>query len=67
MPLLSDWNGALAERLGVARVRRSMNGVPYRSVFLIAGDATVLGRWLYDDDQLPDFDVLAEAAGRLRG
>ena len=32
VPLLSDWNGALAKRFGAARVWRWMDGVPRRSV-----------------------------------
>jgi len=66
VPLLSDWNGALAERFGAARVWRSMDGVSRRSAFLIDEDATVLGRWLYEDDELPGFDALVDAAERLR-
>ena len=43
VPLLSDWNGALAERFDAARVWRWMEGVPRRSAFLVGTDGTVLG------------------------
>ena len=62
VPLLSDWNGALAARLGVARVWHGMEAVPERSAFLVGKDGTVLGSWRYEDSEVPDFDVLLEAA-----
>jgi peroxiredoxin len=62
VPLLSDWNGALAKRFGAARVWRWMEGVPRRSAFLVGEDGTVLGSWQYEDSEVPDFDVLLEAA-----
>jgi peroxiredoxin len=67
VPLLSDWNGALAERLGAARDYRGMTGVPRRSAFLVGEDGTVLGSWQYEDSEAPDFDVLLEAARALPG
>lgn len=65
VPLLSDWNCTLAKRFGPARVYRSMEGVPQRSAFLVGVDGTVLGSWQYDDSEMPDFDVLLEAAQAL--
>jgi len=62
VPLLSDWNGALAERLGVARTRRAMEGVPERSAFLLDPDGTVRASWRYADSEVPDFDALLAAA-----
>ena len=67
VPLLSDWNGALAERFGAARVWRSLEGVPQRSAFLVGADGTVLGSWRYEDSEMPDFDVLLAAAQALSG
>ena len=65
MPLLSDWNGALAKRFGAARVWRSMEGVPRRSAFLVGKDGTVLESWQYADSDVPDFDELLAAAQAL--
>ena len=61
VPLLSDWNGTLAERFGAARVWRRREGVPQRSAFLVGVDGTVRGSWRYADSEVPDFDVLLEA------
>ena len=65
VPLLSDWNGTLMKRFGASQVRRWMEGVPERSAFLVGEDGTVLESWRYEDGELPDFDALVEAAGRL--
>jgi peroxiredoxin len=65
--LLSDWNGALAKRLGASRTWRGMEGVPRRSAFLLGEDGTVLGSWRYEDSEVPDFDVPLAAARALRG
>jgi glutaredoxin-dependent peroxiredoxin len=67
VPLLSDWNGDLMRRFGVARVRRWMEGVPQRSAFLVDEGGTVRGSWRYDDSDVPDFDELLAAAQALRG
>ena len=66
VPLLSDWNGELAERFGASRVWRGMDGVPSRSAFLVGEGGTVLGSWRYADSELPDFEVLVAAARALR-
>ena len=65
VPLISDWNGALAKHLGAARVWRWMEGVPRRSAFLVGEDGTVLGSWPYEDSEVPDFDELLGAARAL--
>jgi len=65
VPLLSDWNGALAERLGAGRAWHRMEGVPQRSAFLVGEDGTVLGSWRYEDSDVPDFDALLAAAQAL--
>ena len=66
VPLLSDWNGALARRFGAARVWRRMEGVPRRSTFLVGEDGTVLESWRYEDSDVPDFDEPLAAARALR-
>ena len=66
MPLISDWNGALARRFGSAQVWRWMEGVPRRSAFLVGADGTVLGSWRYADSEVPDFDELLAAVQALR-
>ena len=65
VPLLSDWNGALAKHFRAARAWRSMKGVPRRSAFLVGEDGTVLGSWRYEDSDVPDFDELLAAAQAL--
>ena len=65
--LLSDWNGTVAKRFGVLRVRRWMEGVPQRSAFLLGEDGTVRGSWRYEDSEVPDFDELLAAAQGLQG
>ena len=60
--LLSDWNGILAKRFGVARTYRWMAGVPERSAFLLGPNGTVRGSWRYEDSEVPDFDELLAAA-----
>ncbi len=67
LPLLSDWNGALAKRFGAAQVWRWMEGVPRRSAFLVGEDATVLESWRYEDSEVPDFDELLAAVRGLPG
>jgi peroxiredoxin len=60
--LLSDWNGTLAKRFGVARTYRWMGDVPERSAFLLGPDGTVRGSWRYEDSEVPDFDELLAVA-----
>jgi peroxiredoxin len=67
VPLLSDWNGALAARFGVQRVRHGMKGVPRRSTFLVSEDGTVRGSWRYEDSEVPDFAEPLAAAQALSG
>ena len=47
----SDWNG--------------MRDVAERSAFLVDAGGTVRGSWHYVSNEVPDFDVLLEAARRL--
>jgi peroxiredoxin len=60
-PLLSDWNGALARQLGVAREWRGLADVPERAAILVGEDGTVRGTWRYADSEVPDFDELLAA------
>jgi len=64
-PLLSDWHGSLTSRFEIARTYRSMRGVPERSAFLIGEDGTVSASWRYADSEVPDLEVLLEAARAL--
>ncbi len=66
VPLLSDWNGALAKHFGASRVWRWMEGVPRRSAFLVGEDGTVLESWRYEDSDVPDFEAPLAAAQALR-
>jgi peroxiredoxin len=60
--LLSDWNGAAVRGFGVAHALDGMHDVPVRSAFLVDGEGIVRGAWRYGSSQVPDFDVLLEAA-----
>jgi len=64
-PLLSDWNGEATKAFGIGFDFNGHVGVPTRSAFLIDADGTVRGSWGYDTSELPDFDVLLEAARAL--
>jgi peroxiredoxin len=63
--LLSDWNANAVRGFGVAREFRGMEEVAQRTAFLIAQDGTVSGAWSYEEDDIPDFDVLLDAARAL--
>jgi glutaredoxin-dependent peroxiredoxin len=64
-PLLSDWNGEATHGFGVAIEHNGLRNVSRRSAFLIDGDGVVQGAWGYETSELPDFDVLLEAARAL--
>jgi peroxiredoxin len=64
-PLLSDWNGDATRGFGVGFEFRGMKDVSGRSGFLVDGGGVVRGAWSYDTGELPDFDVLLEAAQAL--
>ena len=64
VPLLSDWNGALANAFGRARVavdggRASAEHFPRRRGRYGAGS------WRYEDSDVPDFDEPLAAARAL--
>jgi len=61
-PLLSDWNGEAIHGLEITREFRGFRGVARRSSFLVDQTGTIRGAWAYDDSEVPDLDVLLEAA-----
>ncbi len=64
-PLLSDWNGEATESFGVSLDFNGLRGVSSRSAFLVDAGGSVRGAWSYGAGELPDFDVLLEAARAL--
>ena len=64
-PLLSDWNAEATRGFGVAFEHNGMRNVSRRSAFLLDGTGVVRGAWAYANDELPDLDVLIEAARDL--
>ena len=60
--LLSDWNAEAVRGFGVAHERRGMQEVAERSAFLIEANGTIRGAWRYEPAEVPDFDVLLQAA-----
>jgi glutaredoxin-dependent peroxiredoxin len=64
-PLLSDWNADATHGFGVAIEHNGMRNVSRRSAFLVDGDGVVRGAWAYEAGELPDLDVLIEAARAL--
>jgi peroxiredoxin len=65
IPLLSDWNGEATMGFGVAFEYRGMQDVSARSAFLIDRDGIIRGAWAYETSEVPDFDVLLDAARAL--
>jgi peroxiredoxin len=65
MALLSDWNGEAIRGFGIARDFRGFADVAERAAFLIDTAGVVRGACRYDDDEVPDLDVLLEAARAL--
>ena len=63
-PLLSDWNGDAVAAFGIAHDFRGLRDVAERTAFLVDRDGTVRGAWRYDSAEVPDLDVLLEAAAR---
>lgn len=64
-PLISDWNVEAVRAFGVGSEWRGMRDIPSRSAFLVDRDGIIRGAWTYRPDELPDFDVLLEAARSL--
>ena len=65
MPLLSDWNGDATRAFGVGFEFRGLKNVAARSAFLVDEAGTVRGSWRYEPSEVPDLDVLLEAARAL--
>lgn len=63
--LLSDWNADAVRGFDVASERRGMQEVAERTAFLIGADGIVRGAWRYESSEVPDFDVLVNAAATL--
>jgi glutaredoxin-dependent peroxiredoxin len=64
-PLLSDWNAEAVHAFGIAHEFRGLKDVAERTAFLVDEGGTVRGAWRYDTSEVPDFDVLLEAARAL--
>jgi peroxiredoxin len=64
-PLISDWNAEATHGFGVAYDHNGMRDVSQRSAFLVDVDGVVRGAWAYEANELPDLDVLIEAARAL--
>jgi glutaredoxin-dependent peroxiredoxin len=63
--LLSDWNAEAVRGFDIVSERRGMQEVAERSAFLIATDGTIRSAWKYEPAEVPDFDVLLDAARAL--
>jgi glutaredoxin-dependent peroxiredoxin len=61
-PLLSDWNGDAVRTFGIAHEFRGFADVAERSAFIVDPGGTVRAAWRYESSELPDFDVLLDAA-----
>ena len=64
-PLISDWNAEATHGFGVEYEHNGMRNVSARSAFLLDADGVVRGAWAYEPSELPDIDVLIEAASNL--
>jgi peroxiredoxin len=64
-PLLSDWNGEAVHGFELAHEFRGFTGVARRSAFLVDQTGTIRGAWVYEDTEVPDFDVLLAAANEI--
>jgi len=64
--LLSDFNGDATRALGIGFEFRGFHDVSARSAFLVDTSGTIRGAWSYDTGELPDVDVLLDAARGLK-
>jgi peroxiredoxin Q/BCP len=64
-PLLSDYNAEATRGFGVGIDFNGLHDVAGRTAFLVGVDGSVRGAWSYGTSELPDFDVLLEAARAL--
>jgi len=63
-PLLSDWNAEATRGFDIAFDFRGLKDVSERSAFLVGADGVVRAAWAYDTSEVPDFEVILEAARR---
>jgi glutaredoxin-dependent peroxiredoxin len=61
-PLVSDWNADAVKAFDVAHEFRGFADVAERTAFLVDAGGTVRASWRYESNEVPDFDVLLEAA-----
>jgi peroxiredoxin len=61
-PLLSDWNGEAVRTFDIAHDFRGFADVAERSACLVDMNGTVRAAWRYESSEVPDFDVLLDAA-----
>ena len=64
-PLLSDWNAEATRGFDIAFDFRGLKDVSERSAFLVGTDAVVRAAWAYDTSEVPDFEVILEAARKV--
>ena len=64
-PLLSDWNAEATHGFGIEYEHNGMRDVSARTAFLLDAEGIVRGAWAYEPGELPDLDVLIEAARSL--
>ena len=60
--LLSDWNAEAVRGFDVSQVFRGFADVARRAAFLIGDDGVVRASWSYENEEVPDFDALIQAA-----
>jgi len=64
-PLLSDWNAEATRGFDIAFDFRGLKDVSERSAFLVGIDGVVRAAWAYDTSEVPDFEVILEAARKV--
>ena len=64
-PLLSDWNAEATLGFDVAFEHNGMRDVSAGRAFLFGVDGVVRGAWAYEPSELPDLDMLIDAARAL--
>src|SRR3954453_7186186 len=64
--LVSDWNAEAVHGFGIAQSFRGLKDVAERSAFLVDEGGTIRGAWHYETSEVPDLDVLLEAALALK-
>ena len=64
-PLLSDWNAEATRGFDIAFDFRGLKDVSERSAFLVGTDGIVRAAWAYDTSEVPDFEVILEAARKV--